>query len=523
MAFRFKRRVYTHVNSSVLDLAMTGSTALEDARVGLSFSTNFLATGGQPPYTAFTLVSGSLPTGLTITSSAGLLSGIPSTVLTSTFSIEVRDSVGSTASRSYVINTISSGAVAPLELSIQQSTGAPQGVVNSTYSLQINSTGGEPPYSSFTVAGGSLPTGLSMTAAGFISGTPSTTGASTFTIQVRDSVGSTASQSFRLNVISSAAASDTSVHSYYNSLLAHPNLYHNWSMRGQSSVDCKIPLTSTDITVWSYVWPNDPYPDPQDGIKLTKAPNPPTRDSESIPNNNQMNFDIRQSTGSYLMTWDFWYGPEFKTNMGGVTTWKNYQVPRDHSAIDNVGDIYAELRMQWSNANGSTDIATVNMRCYAGSTNPASGLYIPGMVRPDAMNPTGQGALPINGYRLKASVWTRFWAEVHAIKSGDQFTEWTALTGATLPSTTNYRMVSVWMADEVTDPQRIYYRVPWAIRAQYLTRLQWEFNTSQGASSGVGDTDGQTGTLIGYGRNVVILQNATISESDTSIFKRPVG
>jgi hypothetical protein len=518
MGFRFKRRVYTHVNSSVLDLAMTGSTALEDGRVGLSFSTNFLATGGRPPYASFTLVSGTLPTGLSIVSSAGLLSGIPSTVALSTFTIEVRDSIGSTASQSYVLNTISSGAVAPLGLSIQQSTGAPQGIVGSAYSLQINSTGGEAPYSSFSLVSGALPAGISLTAGGVISGTPSTTGTSTFTVQVRDSAGSTASQSFRLNVISSAVAGSTSAHAYFESLKSHPNIFRYWSMRAAASTANTLLLPSGH---WSYVWPADGYFDAQDGMKLTKPPNPSTQSSESV--SPQFRFPIGASTGSFVATWDFYFGIEFKTNIGAVNTHKEYQFA--DGASSGGDQIYCELRHGWAAAQGTTNIAYVNQRDYAGSTVSTASNFVPGYQETgagQAFRPTGQGALPPNGYPVKANIWTRYWAEVILQHPSSLFTEWNAISTRALSTGLFYRRVSIWMADEVTDPQRICYRAPWRIRDPYIGKVRWEFNTSSKPSTGVGDSDGQTGTLIGYGRNMLFLRDTTLTESDTTVFKRPL-
>jgi hypothetical protein len=58
-----------------------------------------VATGGTPPYT-WAVVSGALPTGLTL-SAGGLISGIPSVVgtVTFTFSVRVTDSVGGTATK----------------------------------------------------------------------------------------------------------------------------------------------------------------------------------------------------------------------------------------------------------------------------------------------------------------------------------------------------------------------------------------------------------------------------------------
>jgi len=60
------------------------------------------------------------------------------------------------------------------------------GTVGMAYSQTLDAAGGTPPYS-WGIASGSLPAGLSLSAAGVISGTPTATGTSAFSVQVTDS------------------------------------------------------------------------------------------------------------------------------------------------------------------------------------------------------------------------------------------------------------------------------------------------------------------------------------------------
>jgi hypothetical protein len=77
-------------------LSITTASPLTVAVAGQAYSITFGASGGIPPYT-WSVASGStLPAGLTLTS-AGILSGTPTTAGTYTFDITVTDSVGGTA------------------------------------------------------------------------------------------------------------------------------------------------------------------------------------------------------------------------------------------------------------------------------------------------------------------------------------------------------------------------------------------------------------------------------------------
>jgi large repetitive protein len=81
-------------------------------------------------------------------------------------------------------------------------TSVPMAVTTVAYSATLTASGGIAPYT-FSVSSGSLPAGLSLSAAGAISGTPTTTGTSSFTIKVADSESPavTATQSFTQTTI----------------------------------------------------------------------------------------------------------------------------------------------------------------------------------------------------------------------------------------------------------------------------------------------------------------------------------
>jgi uncharacterized repeat protein (TIGR03803 family) len=154
------------------------STSLPSATVGTSYTTTLTATGGVTPYT-WSVSSGTLPAGLTLNASTGVISGTPTTVEVSAITITVNDSDSETASVSLNLPVLAALVVT--------TTSLPTGQVSVAYAQALSGAGGTPPYT-WSLTGGSLPAGLSLTAAtGVISGTPTSAATSTFTVTLTDS------------------------------------------------------------------------------------------------------------------------------------------------------------------------------------------------------------------------------------------------------------------------------------------------------------------------------------------------
>jgi Putative Ig domain/Abnormal spindle-like microcephaly-assoc'd, ASPM-SPD-2-Hydin/Immunoglobulin domain len=117
----------------------------------------------------------------------------PTATGTRTGTLTVNDNASSAPQ---VVALAGTGVPAPLTIA---TTSVPGGTVGQAYSTQLNATGGTSPYT-WSVSSGSLSTGLSLSAAGVISGTPTTAGSSTFTATVRDASSQTISSSFTLTV-----------------------------------------------------------------------------------------------------------------------------------------------------------------------------------------------------------------------------------------------------------------------------------------------------------------------------------
>lgn len=94
-------------------LAISPATpGLGDASQGIPYSASLATTGGTAPY-SYSLGSGSLPAGLTLDGATGIISGTPTTLATSTFTITVNDALGATGSRSYNLQVLAQAIVVP--------------------------------------------------------------------------------------------------------------------------------------------------------------------------------------------------------------------------------------------------------------------------------------------------------------------------------------------------------------------------------------------------------------------------
>ncbi|MBI3097825.1 MAG: putative Ig domain-containing protein, partial [Planctomycetes bacterium] len=166
------------------DLSVT-TAALANGIVGSAYSETLALAGGNGPFT-WTMVSGTLPAGLTI-SAGGVISGTPTLAGSSPFTVRAVDSTSpspDTADKALSIAIAADLAVTTASL--------PNGIVGTAYSQTLTSTGGNPPVT-WSISSGALPAGLTLNSAtGLIGGTPTTGGVASFTAQATDSTTPTA-------------------------------------------------------------------------------------------------------------------------------------------------------------------------------------------------------------------------------------------------------------------------------------------------------------------------------------------
>jgi hypothetical protein len=163
--------------------APTVTTAsLPGGTVGTAYSQTLAATGDTP--ITWGIDSGSLPGGLNL-STAGVISGTPTTAGTSNFTVKATNAKGNvTKALSIVIASSGESGTAPTVTT----TSLPGGTVGTAYSQTLAATGDTP--ITWSIDSGSLPGGLNLSTAGVISGNPTTANTFNFTVKATNAAGS---------------------------------------------------------------------------------------------------------------------------------------------------------------------------------------------------------------------------------------------------------------------------------------------------------------------------------------------
>jgi hypothetical protein len=177
--FTTSRAYTTSTSTPTLTLPATVS----NGTVGIAYSQTITTTGGTPAY-SYTISSGSLPAGLTLTAGSGLLAGTPTAAGTFNFTVHVTDNTpGGTGSASQAYTM----TVAAATITLTPTT-LPGGTAGSAYTTtNFSASGGTAPYN-YQVTVNAPPAGLSLTSgSGVFSGTPTTSGSTTFTVTATDS------------------------------------------------------------------------------------------------------------------------------------------------------------------------------------------------------------------------------------------------------------------------------------------------------------------------------------------------
>ncbi len=163
--------------------------AITSGTQNTAYTFTFAASGTTP--ITWSITSGALPTGITLNTTTGNISGTPTVFGTFNFTIKADNTWGSPATQA------DSLVIAPVCL-ITGST-LPSGKFTQAYSQTVPTAGCSSP--SFSVTAGSLPNGLTLhSGTGVIDGTPTVPGLFNFTVGVTSSNGNP-SQAFSITIV----------------------------------------------------------------------------------------------------------------------------------------------------------------------------------------------------------------------------------------------------------------------------------------------------------------------------------
>ncbi|MBA0448028.1 putative Ig domain-containing protein [Stenotrophomonas maltophilia] len=163
---------------------------LPAATGSIAYSQPLSASGGNGGYT-YSLTTGTLPPGIAL-SSAGVISGTPTTTGSYSFTVRATDGFGFTGSQAYTV-TVNAPAIVFVQTTL------PGGQVAVAYSQTVSAGGGSGSFT-YSVSAGALPPGIALSSAGVLSGTPTAPGSYSFTLTATDSFGFTGSQPFTVAI-----------------------------------------------------------------------------------------------------------------------------------------------------------------------------------------------------------------------------------------------------------------------------------------------------------------------------------
>lgn len=164
------------------------NTELSSTTVGTSYEAHLAASGGVLPlhYTV-----GEVPPGFSFYSGTALLTGPATAEGDYSITVGVTDAAGAKDSRTYALHVYAVPSITTTALAMATSGEA--------YEFLLSAAGGQPPLH-WSLADGTLPPGLNLSAEGDLSGTPHGLGTYPLTMRVQDANGATATRALSLQL-----------------------------------------------------------------------------------------------------------------------------------------------------------------------------------------------------------------------------------------------------------------------------------------------------------------------------------
>ena len=309
-----------------------------------------------------------------------------------------------------------------------------------------------------------------------------------------------------------SADSARKAHAYFEALVARPDCMLAYSLRDQAQLDKYKHAKSAPAAI-TYDPAGDRDPRHQDAAKLVVPAN-------KVSLRNQLRLPMSTADGTTtLVTWDAWFGAEFRYETTGISTYKTFQFTSPGSEKKWFGvrtrfkqteEKQARRIAQGGASNGAPGDekpqpgggARPRLRQRNLAKGVAGGGDGPiGMVdtRGSAARPHGPNvtkatplAPQVGSFAIRPETWTRYWVLI------DQ-------------RANDFDLVSVWVADENHDPVQIIDGLQFTVR-ESVGSFWFEYNTSDKLKTGLPER-------VGYVRNVAILRNA---KDVASLLQRPL-
>lgn len=179
-----KATALTETVAQAVTVAITPAQLAEGV-AGKPYTQTLTSSGGTGPY-AYSLASGTLPPGVTL-SNSGALSGTPTTAGSYTFTVRSTASGASPGTRTYTV---------VVHLGLPTTLG--NGTTGVAYTQALSATGATGTVA-YSMGAGALPDGLSISGAQIV-GTPTKQGAFTFTVHAVDAGGGSGDQQYTVQI-----------------------------------------------------------------------------------------------------------------------------------------------------------------------------------------------------------------------------------------------------------------------------------------------------------------------------------
>jgi hypothetical protein len=310
-----------------------------------------------------------------------------------------------------------------------------------------------------------------------------------------------------------APPGDGTAHTYFNSLTARSDHWRSYSLRDQGQLVQYGHVPSGVKPDINYIWPYDPDPRRQDAAKLVIP-----SDGSGVKSDTNRNsiYQVRVPMGpmelghSYLVTWDAWYGNEWREDISGIPAHKAFQFDGP-DRMNGLPKIWWEINHAYKSVGSypvaSNEVARVAVRHYASSMRQLEdGTWIGVPVGPNVSSGSTSETptLPYSQWNAKPERWVRCW---QLIEYGMDPQPWRSNPPGTL--------MSLWCADEDRATVQLYNRLQVTLYPPGVQKFWLEFNTS------TNEVKARRPDLVAYFRNVVVLRDVGYANVP-KLFQRPL-